>query len=82
MVLVEAGPAEHREVARLAAITGQTWNNPCLAGNRLLVRNAEEAACYELPLVSQPVEAESANAAPAAAAEGVDAEPVPVEVAP
>ena len=82
VVLVEAGPAEHREVARLAAITGQTWNNPCLAGNRLLVRNAEEAACYELPLVSQPVEAESANAAPAAAAEGVDAEPVPVEVAP
>ena len=82
VVLVEAGPAEHREVARLAAITGQTWNNPCLAGNRLLVRNAEEAACYELPLVSQPVEAESAGAAPAAAAGGVDAEPVPVEVAP
>jgi hypothetical protein len=38
--------------ARLAAIEGQTWNNPCLAGDRLLVRNAQEAACYRVPLVA------------------------------
>ncbi len=82
VVLVEATPAEHREVARLAAITGQTWNNPCLSGNRLLVRNAEEAACYELPLVAQQVETESAGVAPAAAAGEVEAEPATVEVAP
>lgn len=49
--LVEASPEAHREIARLDAISGQTWNNPCLSGNRLLVRNAEEAACYELPVV-------------------------------
>jgi outer membrane protein assembly factor BamB len=80
VVLVEATPAEHREVARLAAITGQTWNNPCLSGNRLLVRNAEEAACYELPVVPRAGEAEGAGEAPAAAER--EAEPESMEVAP
>lgn len=51
VVLVAATPEEPRELARLEAIAGQTWNNPCLAGTRLLVRNAEEAACYEMPVV-------------------------------
>ena len=48
VVLVEASPARHVVRGRLAAIEGQTWNTLCLAGRRLLVRNAEEAACYEL----------------------------------
>jgi len=48
VVLVEASPARHVVRGRLAAIDGQTWNTLCLAGRRLLVRNAEEAACYEL----------------------------------
>ena len=52
VVLVEATPEEHRELARLEAIAGQTWNNPCLAGTRLLVRNADEAACYDMPVVA------------------------------
>jgi outer membrane protein assembly factor BamB len=47
--LVEANPVEHRELGRLAALDGQTWNNPSLFGKLLLVRNAEQAACYELP---------------------------------
>jgi hypothetical protein len=42
------------ERGRLEAISGQTWNNPCLAGDLLLVRNAEEAACYRLPGVGNP----------------------------
>lgn len=50
VVLVEASPARHVVRGRLAAIEGQTWNTLCLAGRRLLVRNAEEAACYELPV--------------------------------
>ncbi len=50
IVLVELTPDEHRELGRFQAIEGQTWNNLCLYGRYLLVRNSDEAACYELPL--------------------------------
>ncbi|HVC92582.1 MAG TPA: PQQ-binding-like beta-propeller repeat protein, partial [Pirellulales bacterium] len=50
VALVEATPERHHEWTRFQAIEGNTWNNPVLAGRYLLVRNAEEAACYELPL--------------------------------
>lgn len=50
VVLVEATPEEHRELARLDALHGKTWNPPALAGRYLLVRNNREAACYELPV--------------------------------
>ena len=53
VVLVDCDPERHVERARLEAISGQTWNNPCLAGDLLLVRNAEEAACYRLPVVGK-----------------------------
>ena len=62
VVLVEASPKAHAVRGRLAALDGQTWNNPCLAGNKLLVRNAEEAACYELSLLADA--AATAGAAP------------------
>jgi outer membrane protein assembly factor BamB len=55
VVAVPATPERPTELGRLDAIEGQTWNNLCLAGNLLLVRNAEEAACYEL-LVKRPAE--------------------------
>jgi len=64
VVLVEATPERHREVARLAALDGQTWNNPTLAGDRLLVRNATEAACYRLPVHGRSAEPKPAAAAP------------------
>ena len=51
--LVEATPETHRELGTFPAIDGKTWNNLCLYGPRLLVRNAEEAACYELPVQSE-----------------------------
>ena len=51
---VDCDPARFRERGRFAALAGQTWNNPCLAGRRLLVRNAEEAACYELAAEEKP----------------------------
>jgi len=60
VVLVEASPAKHTVRGRLGAIRGQTWNNLCLAGNRLLVRNAEEAACYEVPVVPAAVAMDAA----------------------
>jgi outer membrane protein assembly factor BamB len=48
VVLVEATPQAHREIARFSAIKGKTWNNPAIAGGRLLVRNAAEMACFDL----------------------------------
>jgi len=50
LILFEATPEKYRELASLPALEGVTWNNPALAGNLLLVRNAEQAACFELPL--------------------------------
>jgi outer membrane protein assembly factor BamB len=50
VALAEANPERPRELTRFAAIQGITWNNPCLYGRLLLVRNGDEAACYELPV--------------------------------
>jgi outer membrane protein assembly factor BamB len=49
VALVEATPEAHRELGRLPALSGKTWNAPALAGPYLLVRNDVEAACYRLP---------------------------------
>jgi outer membrane protein assembly factor BamB len=49
VVMVEPSPERLIEHGRIAALAGKTWNNPALAGRRLLVRNDREAACYELP---------------------------------
>ena len=48
LILLEPNPEKHKEIARFQAITGQTWNNPALVGNYLLVRNNREAACFRL----------------------------------
>lgn len=50
LILLKADPTMLVEVARIRAIDGKTWNHPVLVGNRLYMRNAEEVACYELPL--------------------------------
>ena len=50
VVLVEPDPENHREHARFTALKGKTWNTPALAGAYLLVRNDQEAACYELTI--------------------------------
>jgi outer membrane protein assembly factor BamB len=49
LALVQASPDDFRELSRIRVLGGQTWNNPCLYGRMLLLRNAEEAVCYELP---------------------------------
>ena len=49
LVLVAADPDSYRELGKIQALHGKTWNNLCLTGKRLLIRNGEEAACYELP---------------------------------
>jgi outer membrane protein assembly factor BamB len=48
LVLVKASPDKHTEVARFPAIEGKTWNNPALAGGRLLVRNQTQMACFDV----------------------------------
>lgn len=52
MFLVEATPERKNNVlGQFQAVGGKTWNNFALYGSRLVVRNGEEAACYELPLM-------------------------------
>ncbi|HXF38457.1 MAG TPA: PQQ-binding-like beta-propeller repeat protein [Blastocatellia bacterium] len=48
LVLVKASPDKHTEIARFPAIEGKTWNNPALAGGRLLVRNQTQMACFDV----------------------------------
>lgn len=50
LALVAAEPDEFRELGKVAAIEGKTWNHPVLIGNRVYLRNGQEAACFELPL--------------------------------
>jgi len=61
VVLVEPTPDGPVERGRIDALSDKTWNTLTLAGDRLLVRNSVEAACYRLPL-----------AAPAAATAAAD----------
>jgi len=71
VVLVDCAPDAHRVRGRIAALSGQTWNNPCVSGDRLLVRNAEEAACWILPLL--PEDGADGSASDAAGAPSVSA---------
>jgi outer membrane protein assembly factor BamB len=48
LVLVAATPERHRELARVPAIDGQTWNVPAFADGILLVRNTEQMAAFDL----------------------------------
>jgi outer membrane protein assembly factor BamB len=48
LALVEANPKDLKELSKFQAIKGKTWNHPVITGNRLLVRNDEEMACFEV----------------------------------
>ena len=50
VVLVKADPSKDTQLASFKALEGKTWNHPVVVGNRLYVRNSQEAACYRLPL--------------------------------
>ncbi len=50
LVLVEATPDGHRELATFQALEGRkNWNHLTIARGRAYVRNHETMACYELP---------------------------------
>lgn len=48
VVLVDPQPDQLRELGRIPALQSKTWNNPALAGKYLLVRNDQEAVCFEV----------------------------------
>ena len=48
LVLVEATPDKHTEVAKFSALEGKTWNYPAVADGRLLVRNQTQMACFDV----------------------------------
>jgi hypothetical protein len=49
LVLLRATPEGHQELAKIPALDGKTWNHPVIVGDRLFLRNAKEAVCYQLP---------------------------------
>ena len=49
VALVEATPSHFNPLTRFEALSSKTWNHPVLTGKILLVRNAKEAAAFELP---------------------------------
>ena len=50
VVLLRADSNEYAEVASFKALEGKTWNHPVVVGDRLFLRNSQEAAAYQLPL--------------------------------
>ncbi|MBL9122870.1 MAG: PQQ-like beta-propeller repeat protein [Planctomycetaceae bacterium] len=84
LVLVEATPDRHHELAIFPAIEGKTWNCPVLENGRAYIRNHEEMACYELvPRRDGPEPASNAQSAPdvESTATPTGAEGDPVEAA-
>ena len=53
LALVSATPDEFREIARVPALEGKTWNHPVLIRDLLLVRNGEEMAAFRLASVNR-----------------------------
>jgi len=50
VVLVKATPERHEEIAKFEALSGKTWNHPIIVNGRLLVRNIQEMAAFDIGL--------------------------------
>ena len=46
--LVRADPKEFVEMDSFKALEGKTWNHPVVVGDKLYVRNSQEAAGFQL----------------------------------
>jgi outer membrane protein assembly factor BamB len=54
LILLQPTPDGPHELARIRVFDSKTWNPIALSGDRLLVRNDREAACFQVPLHSMP----------------------------
>ena len=52
-VLTEVSPDGIQERGKFQAIKGKTWNHPVIAHGKLLIRNGEEMACFEIGPAAQ-----------------------------
>jgi hypothetical protein len=50
--LVRADPTEFVEVDSFPALEGKSWNHPVVVGDKLYLRNSQEAAGFQLSVVS------------------------------
>jgi outer membrane protein assembly factor BamB len=50
--LVRADPREFAEVNSFKALEGKTWNHPVVVGDKLYIRNSQEAAAFQFPAVT------------------------------
>jgi outer membrane protein assembly factor BamB len=48
LVLIDPSPEGLRELASIPVFNDKSWNPPTIAGEYLLMRNAQEAACFRL----------------------------------
>lgn len=55
LILLQPTPDGPHELARIPVFDSKTWNPIALSGDRLLVRNDREAACFLVPLESTAV---------------------------
>lgn len=51
VVLVEPNTSGLEEITRTTLLRDKTWNPPALAGRYLVIRNDQEAACFEMPTI-------------------------------
>ncbi len=49
VALMELTPEKVTELGRFTALDDKTWNTLAISGNKLLVRNDRQAACFALP---------------------------------
>ena len=55
VVLLPASPEGPVELAGFQALAGKSWSHPVVIGDRLFLRNAQEAACFRFPM-ADPIE--------------------------